>query len=260
MLPLAAAPALRGADANVPADDEAWRQMASLRFAEARAAFPRSSDASEPEQLGRALSLLGAQPKTAANVAEAERILAGLAASARDSDLAARAAYFHARVPHVHRQPTDWAEASRRYLAAHAAHPAHPLGQRAYVRHGVVTLFRPAAADEFAETLRHFLEGAAALDQTDALRDLDWLLTAVHERRLRDPAATLHHLERLLAGPAPLREITRLGFLVQAGELARELGEPARAARHYREFLAATRRDARVHFVRERLAEMEASS
>jgi hypothetical protein len=40
---------------------------------------------------------------------------------------------------------------------------------------------------------------------------------------------------------------------VRAGELARLAGDPARAAGHYRAFLAAFPRDQRAHLVRQRL-------
>jgi hypothetical protein len=231
--------------------------MAQLRFPEARAGFRSAQPATELTRLGEALSLLGAQPRTDANINAAERLIATLAAEAADPDLRARAAYLHARVPHLHRQPSDWAEASRRYLAAHQAHPAHPLGQRAYVRHGVVTLFRPMSPDELSAAIGRFIEGASAIDDPVALRDFEWLLASLHERRTADRAATLAHLERLLASPVPLREINRLGLLVQAGELARETGDRAAAARHYREFLAGNPRDSRVHLIRERLTEVE---
>ncbi len=250
-----------GASAREPGSpDEAWRLMAGLRFSEARAIFPARADAPDLDRLGRALSLLGAQPKTESNINQAEQILADLASGATDPDVVVRAALLHARIPHVHRQSTDWTEAARRYLAVYEAHPEHPLGQRALVRHGIVTLFRPMPPEEFASLFESYLAVSAALDHPDALRDLNWLLASVHERRLFDPAATLRHLEVLLAGSSPIREITRLGLLVQAGELARELGDPAKAARYYREFLATTIRDSRVYFIRQRLAEMEASS
>jgi tetratricopeptide (TPR) repeat protein len=261
LLPLLslALPALAAAE-SAPASDDPWRLMAGLRFSEARAAFSTRADASELDRLGRALSLLGAQPRTDANITEAERLLADLAARATDPAVATRAAYLHARVPHIHRPNPDLAEAARRYLAVFQARPDHLLGQRAYVRHGIVTLFRPLPPEDFSMAFQRFIDGAAALDHPDALRDLEWLLVALHERKLQDPAGTLRHLERLLAGPSPIRELTRLGFLVQAGELARELGDTAKAARYYREFLAGTQRDARVYFIRQRLAEMEASS
>jgi hypothetical protein len=260
LVALAASPAAQSrADVPSTSADEPWRLMAGLRFSEARAAFPARAEASDAERLGRALSLLGAQPKTDSNVNQAEQILAALAADATDTEILVRASFLHARVPHIHRQ-TDWSEAARRYLAVYEAHPAHPLGQRALVRHGIVTLFRPLPPEEFATLFDAFLAASAAIDHPDALRDLDWLLVSVHERRLGDPVATLRHLERLLAGPAPIREITRLGFLVQAGELARELGDPAKAARYYREFLQTALRDSRAYFIRQRLSEVEASS
>ncbi len=72
-------------------------------------------------------------------------------------------------------------------------------------------------------------------------------------------------LVRTLSGATPSSPCTRVrdglvngpavgDLLVRAGELARLLGEPARAAGHYRAFLAAFPRDQRAHLVRERLA------
>ena len=248
------------AHSATPAEEDPWQLMAALRQSESAEAFAALDTPSETDRLGQALSLLGAQPKTEANLARAERMLAELAAHASDPAVAVRAAFLHARVPHIHRQPTDWTEAARRYLAVYRAHPDQPLGQRALVRHGIVTLFRPLPPEDFATTFQSFVTLAADLTDPEARRDLDWLLLSVHERRLDDPASTLVHLERVLANPTPLRELTRISLLVQAGELARELGDHAKAARYYREFLDTARRDARVYFIRQRLAEVEAAS
>lgn len=205
-----------------------------------------------------AAALLGSQPKTDSNLARAEKLLAELAAGT-DDDFRPRAAYLHARIPHVHRQPADLSEAARRYRTVYETHSRHPLGQHAFVRWGIVTLFRPGEPSALQALLTPFLAEAVHLTDPEALRDLDWLLAAVYERRLHDPSATLAHVEKLLASPVPLRELTRLSFLVQAGELARELGDRPKAAQYYREFLDSTRRDGRVFLIRQRLTEMEAS-
>lgn len=235
---------------------DGWQLIADLRFNDARASFSKPESASD--RFGLAVALLGAQPKTEANLNRAEKLLEDLA-SGEDDAFRPRAAYLHARISHVHRQPADWAEAARRYQAVYKSYPNHPLGQRAFVRSGIVSLFRPAEPAALQAQLAPFLKEAVHLTDPEALRDLDWLLAALYERRLHDPAATLAHVEKLLASPVPLRELTRLSFLVQAGELARELGDRSKAARYYREFLDTTRRDGRVFLIRQRLTEMEAT-
>jgi hypothetical protein len=190
-------------------------------------------------------------------VDEAERLFAELftpEAAALDADLAARARLAHARIPHLHRQPIQWAEAEARYRAAYAAAPGHEAGQAALVRAGLVSLFRVQGEAEVRRLAEAFAAEADALTAVDVRRDADLLLSAVYWRSLEDAAGAYRHLVRALDSAAPLREISRADYLVEAAELAGILGRPAEAARHYEAFLRLARDDRRAFHVQEKLA------
>ncbi|MCU0794293.1 MAG: hypothetical protein MUE42_15935 [Opitutaceae bacterium] len=159
--------------------NRAWEDLATLRFAEAAQAFDRMAGTGGAEaRFGRAVSLLARQPRTAANVDEAERLFAELftpEAAALDADLAARARLAHARIPHLHRQPIQWAEAEARYRAAYAAAPGHEAGQAALVRAGLVSLFRVQGEAEVRRLAEAFAAEADALTAVDVRRDADLL-------------------------------------------------------------------------------------
>ena len=243
-----------------PDTGEAWEQLATLRFGEAAQAFDaleREGRADAEARLGRAVSLLARQPRTTGNVDEAERVLADLftpEAATADPDLAARARLAHARIPHLHRQPVQWDEAEKRYRAAYEAAPGHEAGQAALVRAGLVTLFRVSSPGETRARAEAFARQAAALTHAEPAREAELLLSAVYWRSLEDAEAAYHHLTRALASPAPLREVSRADYLVEAAELALRIGRPAEAVAHYEAFLALARSDRRAFFVTEKLA------
>jgi hypothetical protein len=203
-------------------------------------------------RLALAASLLTAPPTSEGRLGEAEDLLRQLV----DGRHGAEALWLLARIPHVHRAAPDAAEAAVRYRRLIDTHPDHALAAQAEVKLAIIELAplsRAGADAARRDSLIAAHEGALpSLADPIARRDLRLVLA---EARLHAgcQAEALTHLETaitdgLVSGPA-------VGdLLVRAGELARLLGEPARAAGHYRAFLAAFPRDQRAHLVRERLA------
>lgn len=251
---------LCGLGLSIGQAQDGWTLMSTLQFNEARQAFVRADQDEPRNRLGLGVALLGVQPKTERNLNQAEAIFSALREELPGTDMGVRATYFLARLAHLHRQPTDWEKAAEWYRLTYEADPSHEVAQRALVRWGLVTLLRANDGKAVLPLAEQFFVEVQAITDEEALRDADWVLLEFYERKLDDKAATLRHLEAMLASPVVQRDVLRAGFLIQAGELARLLGEKERAKGHYRAFLDLVRRDARMFQVRERLKELEEQS
>ena len=107
----------------------------------------------------------------------------------------------------------------------------------------------PISIDRHEAAVWVLLEAAGCMAKEDIPEyDLHWQV-------LRDAGPAYRHLARALESGAPLREVSRADYLIEAAELARELGRPADAVRHYEAFLGMARSDRRGYFVQERLAD-----
>ena len=239
--------------------EDGWALISSLQFNDARGAFTDADQSDPRNRLGLGVALLGSQPKTEANLARAETIFRELRDADTSSDIGVRAGFFLARIAHLHRQPSRWTEAAELYRATYDAAPTHPIGQRALVHWGIVTLLRTTNAESVREELERFKTQTAEFTDEGAARDAHWVLMDFYERKLDDKAATLREIEAVLTSPVPLRDVTRFGLLIQAAELSRLLGNTERALGHFRAFVAQATRDSRIFLVKERVAELEAS-
>lgn len=240
------------------AEQRPWNDLGRLLAEDARGAFTAALASATPErrgdlQLGLAASLLTAPPTSEGRLDQAEGLLRGLV----DGPRGAEALWLLARIPQVHRARPDAGEAAVRYRRLIDAHPAHVLAAQAQVKLAILELgprSRTSAPDAGRDALLATHEAAlASIADPIARRDLQLVLA---EARLHAGALAeaLAHLEAVIAG-GQVSGPPAGDLLVRAGELARRLGEPARAAGHYRAFLAAWPRDQRAHLVRQRLAE-----
>lgn len=241
---------------------EAWSLVTTLRFEEAADAFARieghaGADAGlRAARLGQATAALQAQPRTESGVRAALTELDRLAAEPPADDVALAAAFLAARVVQDHLSPADPRDAARRFRDLHERHGAHPLGQIAWVRWALLSLYDgrdPADTTTPDEQLARIEREGASLTHPLALRDFHLLLAYAYPDLAPSDDAMLRHL---LAAEATglLRWQTRRDLYVQIVETALALGESDVARRYFGRYEAAYPRDQRRQLLSERIA------
>ena len=235
---------------------EAWQALANNRPDLALPQFERlaAQGRADPRSVrfGTALSLL-AQPTDLPNrVARARVLLAALAADGTD-DVALGARFQLARLAEFQADPPDPVQAAKIFRQLIAEQPASAWAQAALPRLAVLLLYTPAGPADPAKRVAAAEPLLGSARQPAVAVELHLIIAdAIFHYRLPD-AGALPHL--LAAGQsAGLDAATRGDVLVQIGELLRLAGDPARAARYYRAFLAEYPRDARQYAVHQRLA------
>ncbi len=203
-----AAPLVAAADKEAALS--AWSAAAQYLHNEAYREFARLNRGAadgRSEQLGLALSLLGAQPVTGEKLAESRRLLRDLADGEDDAAYAAR--YFLGRIAQNFQERPDFAEAAAQYewLIAHAADTY--WGQMAAGKLAVLMLYALPAPEAAARVAR--AEALLARAQPLLARDL----------RIMIAEAILFH--GLPSEPA-------LAHLIAADELNTRIGQPALTA------------------------------
>ncbi len=244
-----------------PAPADAWTLAERFDFNGALARL-EANNASRPAasaelRVARAAALLGAQPRTPANIAaalETTRAVAADPATPADARLVARS--LEGRILREHlepRTPENLAAARELFRGLLDSGSEHPLAVRAAVSLGLGLLYddpslpraeRLAAAEALLpRTLRH-----PAVE-----RDLRYVIAHAAMVWGLEPKIARDHLRRVdQIGFSQLPR--RLNVRVALGQLAEETGDLALATQAYEAFLAESVRDNRDGPIRVRLA------
>ncbi len=233
-----------------PKGNSAWQDLREWRFTEAARSFEESAD--EPtHRLGLAVAWLNLQPRTADRIARAEQELSALAKDASASaDVVVTANYLLARIAEVHAFTPDPARAADRYAALLASHPHHPFAQMAAARLATLRLYKLGA--DPLRTLADLEALGPQLTDAGARRDFHLVLGRSHLFFGGNRSRALDHLQSAMAAGIAAATV-RADVLVQIGEVARELDQPAVSRQAWSEFVATFPRDPRVDLIRERL-------
>jgi hypothetical protein len=237
---------------------EAWRAGSRLLVNDAHRAFAGAKEATRESRFGEAVALLNVQPRTTANVEHAGQLLGALAQEKADDDFGIMAEYYRGRIAEVHRSPVDRPAALAIYESLMRTHPGHLFAQMAAVKACVLRLYvvensLPMAVRwERAEAQRSFFTWP------EAQRDYH-LVMADSLSRFGGPLE--RELEHALAAERAghMDRITRANNALRVAEISRKLGRKDRAIEYYRKFLQEYSREVRVHLVRQRLSELEAT-
>jgi len=237
---------------------EAWELASQLRVEEAHrwfaAAVETGQESAREVRFGKAATLLTLQPKTEANLREAERLLAEIAAFRPADDLAVEAALLHARIPHYHCLVPDRAEALRRYEAVREQFAGNPLAELAAPRIALLRIFGPGP-DEAKRAVLEELEGwAEGLTDPVARREFERVLGEGWLTVFRDDVRALPHFVKMCE-LGVVRRPARLDLFLRTAEMARASGQQEVARDFYARFLEGSARDNRARLVRDRLAE-----
>lgn len=238
-----------------------WDQGGRLFFNQALDTFSKAAASGAKTRevvLGRAVMLLGVQPRTESNLAESRRILEGLLAVVIDDDAAIAARYYLARLEQLHADEPDLAKARVHYRELAARHPAHLLGQLARLKLAMLVLYDTAHPAPLAARLPEAEEWGRGITEPMVRCDYHYMMSRALAREDGREAQRLEHLLAMEATGKVIRDPTRSVILVEIGEMARAVGRRELAVRAYRQFTQEFPRDARVAAVRTRLAEMEA--
>jgi hypothetical protein len=234
-----------------------WELMQQFRFSEAATAFRRAEGpATNEARLGRAIALLNAQPRTRANLAEAEAILATLSRDPATAEWAAPAGYFRARLVQFYQDPPDLQLAATRYWDTWSSFPDTFWGQHAAAKWVLLQLY--VGTDAWELRLAAAQNVIAALSIPSALRDAHLSIAqAALFLRQGDEATALAHFQAAAQNgfeqPSLRSEVD-----IAIAELAFATGDLSTARHHYDLFLRDNRRDNRRQLVKMRLAELAA--
>ncbi len=234
--------------------EEAWRLGVQGRFTEAAEIVPGTPD--EEARFTRALLLFNRQPRTAADMAEAEKLLSALARDGGTPAVRARSLYFWARAETL-RAHDDPAGGLKLYEQLWRDYPAESYGQRALVHRLLIAIY----ADEPRATV---LTQCAALEREAGAITDQVVRSHFHQVAARGylhlggaEAQALEHLLQVDALGVTRREAWS-DLQVSIGQLAAEQGRPAVARTHYELFLKEFPSDPRAYTVRALLAALPA--
>ncbi len=239
--------------------DRSWRDAAAMLVDEANAEFRQlaaeESNSSREVRFGEAITLLGVNPKTEAQIDQAAAMLGKLAEAEPADQFSIPALYYQARIEQLHRFQPDIDAAMKFYEEVRRRDPAHPLADLSLVKLAIIQL----AAETDEELVRKRVPEFQALRKTlaspPARRDLNLILAEVNESRLGDKEAALENiLEAQRSGIA--RNAMQATAFVRTAELASAVGRTDLARDYYEKFIANFPREARLKLVKDRLAEL----
>jgi len=240
---------------------EGWDQGARLFFNEAARTFASARgtgvDAESERVLGRAVMLLGVQPRTGANLEAARALLQGLIGSEATGEAAIAARYYLARLDQLHTDQPDLERARGHYRDLVERHPDHFFGQLARLKLAMLALYAPARPASLATRLPEAEKWGEGITDPVLRCQYHLMLAGALAREDGREAERLEHLLAMEATGRVIRDPTRSLMLVEIGETARVVGRRAEAVRAYRQFIAEFPRDVRVGAIRARLAEVE---
>jgi tetratricopeptide (TPR) repeat protein len=237
-----------------------WQQLAQSKTPEARAAFaavPPADPAAREARLGEAVALFSLQPRTDAKIAEAARLLETLRAADPNDPSGLAAAYYLARIAHIHGTTPDHAAAIAGYRALLAAHPENFHAQLAAPKLALLLLYDDVPPAEWDRRVAEVTALLPRLTAPEAVRDTR-LTLAMALIRLRHDAARAYPLFAACLDNGAVTRMPRLNaLLVLAAESAQQLGKTSDAAAHYARFLAEFPHDAKSDEIRRRLDRLQ---
>lgn len=218
-----------------------WEDMSAGLFNEAHAEFVKEEKAAGADlrllRFGEAVSLLNVQPRTQSNIDKAFSILEEVRTARPSDDLALESRYLQGRIEQVQRATPDLAKADAIYSELIAAHPRHPVAQRAQVKLAIIRLYAGVDGDERRRRFDEFSRIAGELTEPGVKSQMHLLLAETAKRLRYDYAIELDHL--LAAHKAGVAKRRLLGdVLVRIGELGRLTGRKEIAREFYSQFLA----------------------
>lgn len=240
---------------------EAWSEGSRLFYNRAaRLLEPGSATGAidtREARLGRAVMLLGVQPKTAANLAEAEQALGGLVAEREDDDAGLSARYHLARLEQLHRERPDLDRARGHYQRLIEVEPDGYFAHLARLKLAMLALYDTDRPGRFAERLAAAEAWGRAIDDPVLKCDFHYMMSRALALEPGREAERLEHLLAMEATGQVIRGPMRSVMWIELGEMGRAVGRDDVAVRAYREFVREFPMDMRVSTIRARLAALE---
>jgi hypothetical protein len=241
-----------------------WEDVRSGLFNEAYDSFSTAASNStgtnqREARFGQAVALLNVQPRTQANINRAYDLFEQVRASASSDDLGLEARYLQGRIEQVQRATPDLAKAEAIFSEIAAAHPRHPIGQRARVKLALLRLFTKIDAVERRRRFDDFTSAASELTDAGAKVQMHLLLAETARRFTYGDEQELAHL--LAADEIGVTKRTlQIQALVRVGDLARLTGKNELARAYYTRFLEQFPRTDRRSTIEGYLAALNPSS
>jgi len=253
-------PVLPGAEPKPGTLQDGWELVTLYRFNEAEALFRRLADR-EPSREHRyalAVSLLNRQPKSDRTIAEARRYLTTLVeeSTVPDDEITLAARFYVARILQLHQSKPDLAAARLAYRELSRIPDGGFWAEVAAVKWATLHVYEVTPWSEKAARLAEAEKELTRLTSPTLRKDLHIILADGYEKFGISLPAALHHLEAAWAAGIE-RGIDQGDFLARMGELARRTGDPAKARGYFTEFLRRFRRDERVYWITQKVAELE---
>ena len=242
--------------------DQNWQDAAAMLVDEANAEFQKlaakGSGSSREVRFGEAITLLGVNPKTEAQIDQAAAMLDELAEAEPADQFSIPALYYRARIEQLHKFEPDLDAAVGFYEEVRRRAPTHPLADLSLVKLAIIQLVAESDEELVRKRVPEFQELSKTLASAPARRDLNLILAEVNESRLGDKEAALENmLEAQRCGIA--RNAMLATALVRTAELASAVGRTELARANYEQFIANFPREARLKLVKDRLAELPAT-
>lgn len=235
---------------------QGWQLLKEHRFVEAAEHFQRASSAGPDfAELGQALALLNAQPRTQKRIEQARRLLETIANRTDDREVAALSDYLLARIGHSYAGTGLPEAAADGYRTVSQRHADTVFGAYATVRLILLDLYQ--AATDWPQRLAAAEERLQTLSQPEAKRNAHLAIGQACLFFRTDDAVALRHL--LAAHALGLQgTIVRANTTLAIAALAERLDENATALHFWRQFLAENSRDDRRGLAAERVQALEA--
>lgn len=234
------------ADGQVRDQGEPWAPIARLEIILPADLLP---EATSGEQLAQAIRLIGAQPRTNANLEAATQLLKKLSANPADSEVAAAAGYHLARMLQWARPEPRPLEAAQQYLALNERYPLTFHGQLALLRAIPILCYLNPSPAQFDQELARLTTRARAIARVELKRTALAALAEAAHRRGSSPAEAAALSAEAAALPFDHRAI-RSGVLLGAANRAYLAGKTTEAAEQLRRFLREFPDDTRAYEAR----------
>lgn len=252
VLPLLIAPLL-AVGAPAPADlSPAWTALANSRPKDVLRQIDEQ-DTARSARLARAVALLSLQPATDENMAAAEAVFVELAHGT--DDLAAEAAYLHARLHQLHYASPDYRQAADLYRALAAHQPQSHWAQLGLVKLALLKLYvLPESTAPGTDRLAPAEALLARITEPLLQRDLHLQIGQAGIMLQQPLARVLPHLvaaDRIggISGTAHEDLIVQIGVLSMRG------GHWAQAREYFEQYLVEYPTNVRAFTVKNQLAE-----
>lgn len=242
----------------------AWRAAVELRFNDSRkilvGAQPHSPTVAESERLrfASAVVALNAQPKTRANIDEAQATFTDLARHSSDHELVVQSRYYLGRVAQVHLYAPDLGLAEKIYTQLIHDFPQHPYAQMGVVKLAALKVYGSETTASAIANYRALARYDSLLSFAPAVRDFNLLMGVIAlDLSIDRPEA----LRRLLAAEkcGITQDKTYANLLMRIAETANETGANDLAREYYTKFVAHYPEEFRTYLAKQRIMELSTS-